>query len=89
MKYPEDFKQRVKETYPSNPFGIFEMMDKGNVFVGRILDDSSCGTIRNQDILDADTPEKVQALKDKAADYKQRRQLYSDWCKLYQAACLR
>ncbi len=40
MKYTKTFTQKVLDLYPSNPFGIHEMVERGDPLVGRILDDS-------------------------------------------------
>jgi hypothetical protein len=52
MKYPESFKQKVKEVYPEDFCGLYKYLDNNSVFVGRILDDSSNNHITNKQIFD-------------------------------------
>jgi hypothetical protein len=37
MVYTEEFKNIVREHYPKNPFGLFEMLDRNDYLVGVML----------------------------------------------------
>ena len=80
MHYSEDFKIKVKQIYPDDFCNLYSMLDNGNAFVGRILDDNSNDHITNEQILTLSKSE----LRKLAKQYKAKRDIYEEWCELYQ-----
>ena len=76
MEYTQNFIDRVKKLYPNSP-EMHKLAEEGNYFLGRWLDDSSCGGISADEILN--TP--YEELKKKAEVLKQRQELYGDFIK--------
>lgn len=79
MNYPTEFKERVKSEY-GDIFNLYDRLEKGDVFVGRILDDSCCYGISEDEILNLGHEE----LKRKAKKLLKRKQLYREWSCIYQ-----
>jgi len=75
MKYTEEFKDRVKKLYP-NSKQMHEMLDNGNAFLGRLLDDNSPSGISNETILKAKSLTELQQL---ATTNQAKIQLYKDY----------
>lgn len=40
MKFTKSFLDKVYKLYPDNPFGIHEMIERGDPLVGRIIEDT-------------------------------------------------
>ena len=78
MFYPEDFKKRVKETFPEIE-KLHRNLDKGSLEVGLYLR-SRTVSISNDTILAATSLEELQKM---AKVAKTRSNLYDEWCKLY------
>ena len=76
MQYTKDFISRVKELYP-NCAEMHKLAEEGNGFLGRWLDDSSCGGFSPQQILN--TP--YEELRKQAEILEKKRQLYADFTK--------
>lgn len=79
MFYPEEFKNRVKKTYP-NWDELHRRMDSGDVFVGRYLDNNSPSALSLDTILTATSLEELQK---KAKIAQEKVALYHDLCTLY------
>jgi hypothetical protein len=80
VNYPERFKTRVKLIYPDDFCGLYEKLENGSVFVGRILDDSSNNHITNEQILTLSKKD----LKELIKQYKAQEDIYKEWCEIYQ-----
>ena len=80
MYYSEDFKAKVKQIYPEDFYNLYSMLNNGNTFVGRILDDNSNDHVTNEEILTLSKSE----LRKLAKQYKAKRDIYEEWCELYQ-----
>lgn len=74
-QYTQQFKERVRELYGSQ---FDEMLDNGDAFLGRYLDDSSSGGFPIDDILLATSLDKLQK---QARIMKMKRELYADYWK--------
>ena len=79
MYYPEEFKTKVKQIYPDDFCGLYDKLESGNVFVGRILDDNSNDHVTNEQILTLSKKE----LRELAKEYKEQEDIYKEWCELY------
>lgn len=77
MFYPEDFKKRVKEMFPDWE-NLHRNLDCGSIYVGQIL--YADFSIPIDTILAATSLDELQ---DTAKAIKKRKELYSEWCKLY------
>lgn len=75
--YSTELIAEIKAVYPDSP-DLHEMAEAGNVMVGRILDDSSYGSVSVDDILTALSLEEIQA---KARIIKRKSRVYGMWCK--------
>lgn len=80
MRYPDDFVVAVKTAYP-NSTRLHELLDTGNVMVGRILDDSQSSGLSLRRILSATTLEELQA---DARAMQRKQELYEWWIQIYQ-----
>lgn len=74
MAYTQEFINRVKQLYP-NSTEMHRLAEEGNYFLGRWLDDSSCGGFSPSEVLN--TP--YEDLIIKAKQLQARRDLYADF----------
>lgn len=74
MMYTQDFVNRVKELYP-NSTEMHRLAEEGNYFLGRYLDDSSCGGFSPNQILNTSYEE----LRKQAVLLEKQRELYADF----------
>jgi hypothetical protein len=83
MNYPQEFIDKCKEVYPTWD-DLHRLLDSGNRFAGRLLDDGCCGDDEptNKQILECKNIDELKLLQAKAKKYQDRAQLYYDWCKL-------
>jgi len=81
MKYPEDFKNRVKKAYPDDK-KLNEWLDKGKIIVGSYLEHHSSTVISVpiDKILEAIS---LEDLKKEAKEAKEKVELYEEWRELY------
>ena len=80
MFYPEDFKKRVKETFPKFE-KLHRVLDNGSLDVGLYLRNlMQSASISNDTILAATSLEELQKM---AKVAETRSNLYNEWCKLY------
>jgi hypothetical protein len=79
MIYPKEFIEKCKKLYPDWT-KLHWMLDEGNTFVGRYLDDSSSTSIHINTVLFANS---LDELKLKAQDMKEKLNLYKEWCEIY------
>lgn len=85
MTYSESFKSELRKLYPDDT-NLHEMAERGDVFLGRYLDDS-CGTgIPIDTILCAVSLEELQ---NKARLMKAKVLLYNKWSEEYNKAMVR
>lgn len=68
--YTEDFKKKVKKLYGNS---LDKYLDSGNEFLGRILDDSSMGSVSLDKILSAKSLEEIQK---EAKLIKEKKEIY-------------
>ena len=78
MKYPQDFIEKAKKVYPNFP-KLHEMIENGNEFAGRYLDDSCTGNIPAQHIMEMIEKGAIDELKVEAENEVARVQLYNEW----------
>jgi len=92
MEYPKKFKERVKkamsnfEVFPGH--SLYDLLEEGNEFVGRVLDDSRYGAISCESFIEAyesKDPNKMKALYERAQRKVEIEALYDEWYNLYQA----
>ena len=81
MKYSTDFIERCKKYYPEW-IELHRLLDNGNTYVGRILEDSSPNSISLEAVLNAKNLDELQL---KANEYKARLALWREWVALYEA----
>jgi hypothetical protein len=74
MQYTQDFISRVKELYPDCT-EMHKLAEEGNGFLGRWLDDSSCGGFSPNSILNTSYEE----LRRQAEILEKKRELYADF----------
>ena len=74
--YSDKLIREVKECYPDYP-EMHKLVDDGDAFLGRYLDDSSGGGIAVDTVLTALTLEELQA---KARVAKRKTNVYRLWC---------
>lgn len=85
MKYSEDFKKRVKENVEWK--GLEEMLENGDTFVGRVLDESRSSVVSSKALIEAIDKNDAEAL-DKL--YSQAKKglaigdLYKEWFEMYE-----
>lgn len=82
MKYSNEFKEKVLHTFGDRE-DIKKMLDNGNEFLGRILDDSSYGNFSPEEIIEACESLNLQQLYNKAKRIKALKELYREWLKMY------
>ena len=82
MDYPQSFINECKEVYPDYA-RLHELLESGNVFAGRYLDDSSSSSISIREILNSNS---LEELKEKAKLMQRRVDVYSKWCVLHREA---
>jgi hypothetical protein len=79
MNYPVEFKNKAKRLYPTWN-DLHKMLDAGQTFAGRYLDDASSSTMSLNDILSAKS---LDDLQNKARIEMEKNKLYIEWCELY------
>lgn len=79
MFYSSDFKDRVMKAFPDNE-DLEARLEKGDIMVGRILDDSSPDSLSLDVILNSNSLEQLQAM---ARIAKERKDLYTEWLDIY------
>ena len=79
MFYSSDFKDKVMKAFPGNE-DLKARLDKGDLMVGRILDDSSPNSLPLDLILNSNSLEELKAM---ARITKERQTLYSEWLEIY------
>lgn len=79
MEYPKEFIEKCKAEYPELT-NLHELLNSGNLFAGRYLDDSCSTSIPIQTILEAKS---LNELQKKAKIQERRVALYVEWCELY------
>lgn len=84
MDYPVDFARKVMEEY-DNDSKMAALLEEGNPFLGRYLDDSSQGGISPQAILDALDAGDIGGLRARAGTLVRRKELYAEWGRLSDA----
>ena len=75
--YSQNLINKVKELYPDDT-KMHQLAESGNAFLGRYLDDSYMGSVSIDKILLATSLDEIQK---EARIIKQKKQLYTDWCK--------
>lgn len=75
--YSQELINKVKEIYPDSK-AMHQLAESGNAFLGRYLDDLSMDSVSIDKILLATSLDEIQK---EARIIKQRKQLYTDWCK--------
>ena len=80
MYYPESFKVKCKELYPTWD-SLHRLLEQGNSFAGRYLDDARYSGVSLDEILNATS---LDDLKQKARLGRAKEQLYAEWCDLYE-----
>lgn len=74
MAYTQEFINRVKQLYPAST-EMHRLAEDGNYFLGRWLDDSSCGGFDPNEVLNTSHEDLII----KAKEMQARRQLYDDF----------
>lgn len=74
MAYTQEFINRVKQLYP-NSVEMHRLAEEGNYFLGRWLDDSSCGGFSPSAVINMPYEDLIA----KAKEMQDRRQLYADF----------
>lgn len=86
MDYSVEFVEKTKAEYLEWQ-ELHEKLDSGDVFVGRYLDDNRYFEMSSTAIVVAFNEGREHEVKEVAEKAVRREQLYSEWCKLYDAQC--
>jgi len=84
MQYPEEFKQKVLSVY-SDSEEIRNMLDSGNVFLGRYLDEARQGGLSPKEVVDAYESMNLLAIYQKAKRKLALQELYGEWGEIYRS----
>jgi len=84
MTYPEKFIEKVKAEFPDCE-RLHEMLDKGESFVGRYLEESIGSQMKEAEVITAFDEGRQEEVYNDAKKSVHRRELYTEWYKLYQA----
>ena len=84
MQYPEGFKQKVLSVYGESE-DIKKMLETGNEFLGRYLDDARYGGVSAKEIVEACESMNLQGIYQKAKRQVALEELYGEWCDLRQS----
>lgn len=82
MQYSEEFKQKVLSTLGASE-EIKKMLDSGSEWLGRYLNDLSCGGLSPKEVVEACQSMNFQSLYQKAQKKLALQQLYSEWSDMY------
>lgn len=82
MQYTEEFKQKVLSVYGDSE-EIRKMLDSGNAFLGRYLDDARYGGISAKEVVEACESMNYQAIYQKAKRQLALEALYGEWSEMY------
>lgn len=82
MQYTEEFKQKVLSVYGDSE-EIRKMLDSGNAFLGRYLDDARYGGISAKEVVEACESMNYQAIYQKAKRQLALEELYGEWSEMY------
>ena len=77
MQYPEEFKQKVLSVYGGKD--IEKMLETGDEFLGRYLDDASEVSISAKEIVKAFESGNLQSIYQKAKRQAALEELYGEW----------